>query len=123
MKIINPKPLPINEEILSFRAMNKKQLNDKRTEFLNARNIISFELEKEKRLDSDKYNSEWSLRAKAAHKIIGVKIGAIEAIIGEMNEGSKRFFKHFYSVAKHRLPRETFDLLEEEAEILNHKDM
>lgn len=102
-------PSRLDIEIEGFQSLTTEELNAKRIEFQEVRIIIQHDLLTD-RADIDK---EWKRKAVTAYKINGVKIAAIDTIIGARNSGKKKYYKVFTTVAKEVLPKDTLETIEE----------
>ena len=102
-------PSRLDIEIEGFQSLTTEELNAKRIEFQEVRIIIQHDLLTD-RADIDK---EWKRKAVTAYKINGVKIAAIDTIIGARNSGKKKYYKVFTTVAKEVLPKDILETIEE----------
>jgi hypothetical protein len=102
-------PSRLDIEIEGFQSLTTEELNAKRIEFQEVRIIIQHDLLTD-RADIDK---EWKRKAVTAYKINGVKIAAIDTIIGARNSGKKKYYKVFTTVAKEVLPKDILEVIEE----------
>ncbi len=102
-------PSRLDIEIEDFHSLTTEELNAKRLEFQEVRIIIQHDLLTD-RADIDK---EWKRKAVTAYKINGVKIAAIDTIIGARNSGKKKYYKVFTTVAKEVLPKDILEVIEE----------
>lgn len=105
-------PSRLDTEIETFQSLSTEELNEKRLEFQNVRIIIQHDL----LTDRAEIDKEWKRKAVTAYKINGVKIAAIDTIIGARNNGKKRYYKIFTQTAKEVLPEDILEMLNQAVE-------
>jgi len=110
----------LRQDLEDFENMSHKELLQKKLECQNIRILINHELSLAEA--EGRTNTEWYRKATAAYKVNGLKVSAIDGLIGLM--GNKNaFYREFHSQVKKFLDKSDFDLLEKETNKRINKEM
>lgn len=105
--------MTLEEELKYLQTLSLVELEEKKFEFLNSKQLISYELDMAK-IDG-RVETKWYIKARQAYQIFNIKLDAINTLIKRSHESHYRKYKSFYTAAISYLPSKEIEKIETEA--------